>query len=625
MTEAHPESPIVEAFRTSNVDSLASIFYGIYDRITDHGHALAHVVVAPADAHGDPDWEKAHPTNLELPVSDAGPTDLAEAKRWAVLVDNIVGCDEKTSMLIWLDATTGQPNMAQIAGPTADGDIAMRILGRDIGAAPPAREFKLGPLAQSMADFMEKRAPANDNLPPAENDPAKARLERQQKRYGGEVTKNGLDFYFVKGATYKGEVGHIFINAKTDVLEFFKHGTKRAVEIVERRSAPTTASAFTLGDPSQIPPREWLYGHHFARRYLTATVGAGGGGKSSLAIVEALAMVTGRPLLDPDGPLSKPLRVWYVNIEDPVEEIARRFHAAAKHYNVTNDKIGGRLFTDSGRDQEFVIMHQRGREFVVCEPLVEDLVDEIRRREIDVLIVDPFVSTHEVPENDNNLIQRVAAAWVSVADRANCSIEVIHHVTKGDGEVTADSARGGGALKDKTRSMRTINLMSEREAEKAGLDDHHGYFRLGLGKTNMVRQTSDQKWHRLASVALMNGRGIIKTGDEIGVVERWFWPSPDAAAERKISVVAEVSPESLAAIKVRLNAGDYRHNEQARNWAGIVVGEALGIDLTNKAEKTRVKEMLSTWTDMGHFEVVQILDHRRHPATHLKPLRDPEN
>lgn len=157
-----------------------------------------------------------------------------------------------------------------------------------------------------------------------------------------------------------------------------------------------------------------------------------------------------------------------MNAEDPHDEIGRRFHAAAKHFNVTNDQIGGRLFTDSGRDQEFVIARQEGRDLKIVEPFIDDMVNEIRRREIDVVILDPFVSTHEAQENDNGSMQRVTAAWVRVADEANCCVELVHHVAKNQGEVTADSARGGGAFKDKVRSMRVFNVMTkERERRRA--------------------------------------------------------------------------------------------------------------------------------------------------------------
>lgn len=152
-------------------DGIASIYYGLSDRIFDWRHAVSHIVVAPAKEDGQPDWERAAPETLEQPSSDSGPADMAEVARWAVLVDEIDGCDAKTSMLLWLDPETAEPKMAQIAGPDADGDIAMRIIGRDIGATPPPKEYKPGPLSASLLKLAEKMNPppaANDNKPQAE-------------------------------------------------------------------------------------------------------------------------------------------------------------------------------------------------------------------------------------------------------------------------------------------------------------------------------------------------------------------------------------------------------------------------------------------------------------------------
>src|SRR5690606_27895750 len=112
-----------------------------------------------------------------------------------------------------------------------------------------------------------------------------------------------------------------------------------------------TATPFIYRDPSLIPRREFLYGRHYVRKYLTATFGAGGGGKSANAVTEALAMCTGRPLLG--GKLEEPLRVWYINAEDDPVEIERRFAGAIKHYGIRPEQIEGRLFADSGRLQDF--------------------------------------------------------------------------------------------------------------------------------------------------------------------------------------------------------------------------------------------------------------------------------
>jgi hypothetical protein len=40
----------------------------------------------------------------------------------------------------------------------------------------------------------------------------------------------------------------------------------------------------------------------------------------------------------------------------------------------------------------------------IARPVVDAMVAEIITRKIDVLIIDPFVSCHELPENDNTAI-----------------------------------------------------------------------------------------------------------------------------------------------------------------------------------------------------------------------------
>jgi hypothetical protein len=369
---------------------------------------------------------------------------------------------------------------------------------------------------------------------------------------------------------------------------------------------------FDPRDPSEIPRREWLYGGHYVRCYPTATVGAGGGGKSSNAIPEALSMVTGRPLLG--GAPHQKLRVWYMNLEDPADEIERRFVAAMLHYGLEPEDLGARLFTDSGRDQEVVIAKQLGREIVVQEPMVEALVRAIKTNEIDVLIVDPFISSHQVPENDNTAIQVVAGQWARVANDAECSVELIHHVRKGDGEITADDARGGGALKDKTRSMRVINKMTAEEASKAGIvsADRDLYFRIDSGKANMTRKSSST-WRKFESVTLPNGEGNLGLGDSVGVVASWCWPSNE-------SLLAEVSTEQIELIKQRTAVGSYRESSQAKEWAGYLVAEVLNLPSSEKDDKAYLSRVIGAFISAGHLKVVQREDASRRSRPFIEPV-----
>jgi hypothetical protein len=114
-------------------------------------------------------------------------------------------------------------------------------------------------------------------------------------------------------------------------------------------SAPITATPYIWTAPESIPLREWLYGHRLIRQFATATVAPGGLGKSSLEITEFLAMVSGKALLGikPVGQL----RVWLWNLEDPRLETIRHIQATAKHFGLTADDLGDRLFVECGREQ----------------------------------------------------------------------------------------------------------------------------------------------------------------------------------------------------------------------------------------------------------------------------------
>lgn len=150
--------------RATNAGGREKLVFATYDRLLGHGHATVNVVLAPALPDGSPDFGHADPTNLEALPADEWPEDPQDAKRVSILVDQIDGCSPETSMMLFF-TDFGDPVLEQIAGPEADGDIAMRIIGRDIGARPP--ECAPTPLSESMAKLRAEIFPpvaANDNV-----------------------------------------------------------------------------------------------------------------------------------------------------------------------------------------------------------------------------------------------------------------------------------------------------------------------------------------------------------------------------------------------------------------------------------------------------------------------------
>lgn len=363
---------------------------------------------------------------------------------------------------------------------------------------------------------------------------------------------------------------------------------------------PIKATPFVLRDPRAIPPRRWLYGRHYIRRFTTATVAPGGLGKTSLVLVEALAMVTGKPLLGVRVP--ERLRVWVWNGEDPHEEIERRLTAACLHYGITADDIGDRLFIDSGRETPIVIAQKLGDGTTIHRPVVDALTAEIRERRIDVMILDPFVSCHSVPENDNGAIDKVVKAYGGIAEAANCCFEFVHHVRKaGAGQVayTAEDARGGSALIGGVRSARVLNAMSADEAEKAEIasNDRRRFFRVDDGKANMAPPLEKADWRELVGVGLGNETPDLPE-DIVGVVTPWTMPG----------VFDDIGVADLRRAQDKIASGTWAANVQADNWAGYAIAEVLDLDAETKGGKTKVRDILKTWTESGALKIVRVED-----------------
>lgn len=375
----------------------------------------------------------------------------------------------------------------------------------------------------------------------------------------------------------------------------------RIEDKAEEAAKGIKATPFVWKDPTKIPPREWVYGHHLIRRFLSTTVAPGGVGKSSLTIAEAIAIAVGRPILDVPV-YGGPKRVWLWNLEDPNDELDRRFMATCLHFNVTATELGDRLYVDSGRIQKLCTAVQDKTGTRILKPVTDALVAELKARQIDVLIVDPFVSSHSVPENDNGAIDAVAKEWARIADRANCAIELVHHTKKlGGAEATAEASRGAIALVNAARDARAINRMGSDLAAKYGLENDRLYFRVISDKGNLAPPPDKSDWYHLASVDLGNG-------DNVGVVERWIPPD----------LTAGFTVDDLKAVQKAVAAGSWRENIRSPEWVGNAVANALELDLGEPPNRKRIKAMLALWLREGVLMVVEKKDEKRMPRTFVE-------
>ena len=356
------------------------------------------------------------------------------------------------------------------------------------------------------------------------------------------------------------------------------------------------AAPFVWRDTADIPKREWLYGKHLLRRFVSVDVAAGGVGKSSLKVGEALSMASGNDFYGkglPEGALT----VWLWNLEDPLDEIERRFHATAQNFGVTPSMVEGRLYADSGRDKPLTTAIEGPDGAQILKPVTEALIAEMLFRKVDVLVVDPFISSHTVSENDNNAIDLVAREWNVIAERANAAINLVHHVRKGNGvEATADSARGASALIGKARSVHVYNRMSSEEAATLGVDgeERRFFFRVDNDKANLAPPDATD-WYRMNNVDLING-------DSVGVATPWSPPD----------LFAGLSARHLYAVQAAIGDGQWRENVQTKEqWVGVPVASALGWDLEVEKDRKRIAKLIKAWVHEGALEVVEMEDKKR--------------
>jgi AAA domain len=362
-----------------------------------------------------------------------------------------------------------------------------------------------------------------------------------------------------------------------------------------------TAKAWKWRDPRTIPPRQWLYGGHYIRQFASATIAPGGVGKSGLILVELIGMTISKNLTK--GAIqNKPLVVWYWNLEDPSDEIDRRIAAILMHYCIDHRDIEGRLFVNS--EEPLVIAEKQRDQTIIWHPLVEALKAEIKARGVDVLAIDPFVSCHRVPENDNPAIDVVAKTWAGVARETFSAVELVHHVRKpsnGSSEFSIDDARGASSLIGATRSNRVLNRMTKEEAGIPA-EERRFYFRLDKGeKDNMRPPLENAEWRKLVSVHLGN-QTPDNPEDVVGVVTKWEIPG----------ALDGLTTADLLRVQKKIAEGEWREDIRSTNWAGKAVAEVLGLDLSEPKARANIKTMLQTWIKTGALKIAIRLASNRH-------------
>lgn len=567
--------------------------------LTQVPEALAGLIRAPKEAHEEPEPEVSRQTSTLSAHSAEHHDERIPAWRDATVAGILVDfakiveggrnnhLAQVTSFRLGRLAASGYVSKAQAWEGCKDA-CQRNGLWKDDGPDQCRKSFESG-FAAGFAN--PHPGPGEQKISPEDD---------EAMRIGAALAEGNLARYSAASHEEEPEMGDV-LGERSSANDTGHGDARENASGAQTKSAPLIkATPYSWPECSSIPPREWLYGHHLIRGFVSVTGSPGGVGKSSLLFAEAASMVSGRALLHGVAPV-EPLNVWIWNGEDPIVELNRRVAATMKHFGIKPQDCEGRLFVDSGRDTKIVIAETTKSGTTIIRPVVKAIKATIAEHKIDVVVIDPFVSSHRASENDNNAMDAITREWADIADHTGCAIELVHHVRKtGDFEVTVEMLRGGSALVSAARSARVLNPMTSEEAKKAGVENRRSYFRVNNGKSNMSPSSENAMWFHMHSVDLEN-RGRYLNGDSIGVVTEWKLPDP----------LEDVTAKDLQAVLQAVGAGRWRESPQSKDWVGRAVAEALGLDVEDEQAKAKIKGLLKVWIKNGALAVAEGKDEKR--------------
>ena len=374
---------------------------------------------------------------------------------------------------------------------------------------------------------------------------------------------------------------------------------------------PFAAVAATLPLEENIPPRAWLYGNFLVRGYVSVLAAPGGVGKSAYALAIALAVVTGRPLLGERVHHAHP--AWVLNLEDPMDELNRRVAALMRAHDLPRDAIAGRLHLHSGRTRRLVMAELDRPSGTIQHPDRDQVIAAIRHGGIGLLVVDPFVKSHALDENDNRHMDVAATVWAEIAEATGAAILLVHHVRKGtgkDGVVDIDAARGAKALTDAARAAALLSPMNEDEAHALGVPaaERWRLIRRDDAKANLAPRAARAQWLRLETVTLRNPTEDYPEGDHVGAITAW----------RPRNIFADISVQDCNIALDLIAAGPapgarYAASSAPRfasRWAGQVLQLCLDVPASTAAA------IINAWLTTG-----LLVDSEYHDPVARKPRR----
>jgi hypothetical protein len=353
------------------------------------------------------------------------------------------------------------------------------------------------------------------------------------------------------------------------------------------------------------------------RGYATLLGGTGGVGKTATSIGLSLAYMTGRrDILDMH--VFQNGRVWINVLEDDLDELDRRIHAAMIAHNVSRADIEGKLFVNTADQRPILLARENPDDhgFDVCAD-AEQLEAGIKEMGIGLTIIDPLVKAHRVVENSNEHMDQLISLCNGVARRTNTALLINTHFRKGGADGgNRDAFRGGSSLIDGGRIARSMAPMTGHEASAYNIkpEEAFRYVKIIDAKANMAPKDR-ASWLRLNSVEIGNREvhPAYKAGDNVQVAVAWKPPPLYEGLDR----------DALTRIFDAFRSGPvdapgwfYSIRQRAKYPAGnVIMTEAA----KSRDEATKI---LADWKDSGLITEEQCKNPNRDDAWRIRLNED---
>lgn len=225
-----------------------------------------------------------------------------------------------------------------------------------------------------------------------------------------------------------------------------------------------------LGELEHVLPTapEWYWAGYVPAGHVTLFGGHGGMGKSTVALMLAVAMCTGRELF---GQPTKACRVLFYSAEDGADMLRSRLARIVRAMALTGEELRDRLHVVDATLIDPVLFADRriaGVQVGDVTPAYEALQTYVDENDIDAVFIDNLSDVYGADENQRAAVRAFMRALKQLAPNRAITVVLLAHVDKTTARGLAsgaDSYSGSTAWHNSARSRLLLKATSDGALE----------------------------------------------------------------------------------------------------------------------------------------------------------------